>query len=79
MQAVTLNIDSRGQIRLPQKMRSMFRKSVILRVVDEENIMISPIEEIAGSFSKYKENVEKDVTWQEVRQKAWEKSTKGRA
>jgi DNA-binding transcriptional regulator/RsmH inhibitor MraZ len=78
MQAVTLNIDSRGQIRLPKKMRSMFDQSVILQVVDDEHIMISPILDLAGSLNKYKNNIKDTDAWETTRQKAWEESTKGR-
>ncbi len=78
MQSVALNIDSRGHIRLPQKIRNMFDKSVILKVIDEEHVMISPIEDIGGSFAKYKKNAPKSESWDKIRQTAWERSTKGR-
>lgn len=73
MLSKTLSIGPRGQITLPKKIRDLFGgDNVVIQLVDEKHAIISPIEDVGGSLSKYARK--SDMSFDEVRKVAWEKS-----
>lgn len=73
----TLSIGARGQITLPKKLRDLFKtNAVVLELVDDTHAIISPVPDVAGRLSKFKKKT--DLSYDEIRNIAWAKSTKAR-
>jgi bifunctional DNA-binding transcriptional regulator/antitoxin component of YhaV-PrlF toxin-antitoxin module len=54
MTSQTLSIGPRGQITLPKKIRDLFKSNaVVLELVDNEHVMISPVPDVGGAASNY--------------------------
>ena len=54
MTSQTLSIGPRGQITLPKKIRDLFKSNaVVLELVDNEHVMISPVLDVGGAISNY--------------------------
>lgn len=71
----TLSIGPRGQITLPKKLRDLFKtNTIVIELVDNQHAMISPVPDIGGSISEFKR--ETDLSFDEIRDKAWMDSTK---
>jgi bifunctional DNA-binding transcriptional regulator/antitoxin component of YhaV-PrlF toxin-antitoxin module len=70
MTSQTLSIGPRGQITLPKKIRDLFKSNaVVLELVDNEHVMISPVPDVGGVISNYTKKT--DLTFEEVRSAAW--------
>jgi bifunctional DNA-binding transcriptional regulator/antitoxin component of YhaV-PrlF toxin-antitoxin module len=70
MTSQTLSIGSRGQITLPKKIRNLFKSdAVVLELVDNDHVMISPVPDVGGAISNYIKKT--DLTFEEVRNAAW--------
>ena len=63
-------ISSKGQVTIPKKIRDLLGSNVIKFKVEDNVIKIEPIEDVAGSLSKY---AKKGVSFEQERQIAWEK------
>ncbi|GAB6888924.1 hypothetical protein JCM13304A_24240 [Desulfothermus okinawensis JCM 13304] len=63
-------ISSKGQVTIPKKIRELLGTDIIKFKVEGNEIKIEPIEDVAGSLSKY---AKKDVSFEEERRIAWEK------
>ncbi|PCJ29796.1 MAG: hypothetical protein COA94_00105 [Rickettsiales bacterium] len=54
MASQTLFIGPRGQITLPKKIRNLFKSdAVVLELVDNEHVMISPVPDVGGAIFNY--------------------------
>lgn len=77
MSSQTLSIGPRGQITLPKKIRDMFKsKAVVLELVDDSHVMISPVPDVGGAISDYAKKT--DLSFEEIRNVAWLNSRKGK-
>ena len=75
MHISTASITSKGQISLPKKIRDILgTNSVSIKINDAQEIILSPIHDLAGSLSEYKNTA--DIPFEEIRQKSWEDNTK---
>ncbi len=73
MATQTLSIGPRGQITLPKKIRNLFKSNaVVLELVDNQHVMISPVPDVGGAVSNYTKKT--DLTFEEVRNSAWSNS-----
>jgi bifunctional DNA-binding transcriptional regulator/antitoxin component of YhaV-PrlF toxin-antitoxin module len=70
MASQTLPIGPRGQITLPKKIRDLFKSNaVVLKLVDNEHIMISPVPDVGGAISNYTKKTH--LTFEEIRNTSW--------
>lgn len=70
MTSQTLSIGPRGQITLPKKIRDLFKSNaVVLELVDNEHVMISPVPDVGGAASNYTKKI--DLTFEEIRNTTW--------
>tara|TARA_B110000977_G_C10749826_1_gene366381 strand:- start:134 stop:391 length:258 start_codon:yes stop_codon:yes gene_type:complete len=70
MTTQTLSIGSRGQITLPKKIRDLFKSdTIVLELVDNEHVMISPVPDVGGAISDYTKK--SDLTFEEIRNASW--------
>jgi AbrB family looped-hinge helix DNA binding protein len=73
----TITLSSKGQIVLPKKVRDVLNSSILsLEVNDSNQVILSPLQNLAGSLFAYKKNT--DLSFDEIRVKAWEDSMKDR-
>lgn len=71
----TVKISSKGQIVLPKKVRRLFSNNIISLLIDDKNqVSLSPVHELGGALSAYNKNT--SLTYDEIREKAWQESTK---
>jgi len=63
-------ISSKGQVTIPKKIRDLLGTDIIKFKVEDNVIKIEPIEDVAGSLSKY---AKKGVSFEQERQISWEK------
>jgi len=69
----TLTISPKGQIVLPKKVRKLLNTNVVtLEVNNNKQVVISPINDVAGSLASY----QKDTTlpFAQIREQAWNNS-----
>lgn len=77
MTSQTLSIGPRGQITLPKRIRDIFKnKAIILELVDNSYVIISPVPDVGGSISDYAKKT--DLRFEEVRNAAWLNSRNGK-
>lgn len=70
MSSQTLSIGPKGQITLPKKIRDIFKsKAVVLELVDNQHVIISPVPDVGGSISNYAKQT--DLSFEEIRNTAW--------
>jgi bifunctional DNA-binding transcriptional regulator/antitoxin component of YhaV-PrlF toxin-antitoxin module len=75
--AQTLLIGPKGQITLPKKIRNLFKsKAIILELIDDTHVMISPVPDVGGAISKYAKDVESSFA--EIRHDSWLDLTRSR-
>lgn len=73
MVSKTLLIGERGQITLPKKIRDIFKtKSVLLKLLDNNNVIISPITDVSGSIADYAKK--SNDSFDTIRKNAWSNS-----
>lgn len=63
-------ISSKGQVTIPKKIRDLLGADIIKFKVKNNEIKIEPVEDMAGSLSKY---AKKGTSFKQERQLAWEK------
>ena len=77
MSGQTLSIGPRGQITLPKKIRNLFKSNaVVLELVDNQHVMISPVPDVGGAISNYAKKT--DLNFEEIRNAAWTLSRKNK-
>jgi bifunctional DNA-binding transcriptional regulator/antitoxin component of YhaV-PrlF toxin-antitoxin module len=71
----TATITSKGQISLPKKIRDILNSYIVSIEVNEKNqVVLSPIHDLAGSLSEYKQN--SNMSFDEIRKQAWMDNSK---
>ncbi len=63
-----VKISSRGQITLPKAVRELLRSDVVRIVVEDGQVRIEPVEDVAGSLRRYAREY---VPLKEIRESAW--------
>ncbi len=70
----TLKISSKGQIMLSKKIRKILNSDVVSITLNDDNqVLITPVHELAGSLSSYKKDT--SISFEEIRVESWENST----
>lgn len=69
----TITISSKGQIVLPKKIRNILGSNTISLLVNDQNqILLTPLNELGGVFSSYCKDTE--LSFDEIREKSWQES-----
>ena len=69
----TVKISSKGQITLPKAARDALGTDIVRVIVDDDSrVRVEAIPELAGSLSKYAKNAPKSLSWNQIRERAWE-------
>ncbi|MDR0329713.1 MAG: AbrB/MazE/SpoVT family DNA-binding domain-containing protein [Rickettsia sp.] len=70
----TITISPKGQIVLPKKIRKILNSNTISLLVNDQNqILLTPINELGGIFSSY--NKDTKLSFDEIREQSWQDST----
>jgi hypothetical protein len=72
----TATITSKVQISLPKKIRDILNSYIVSIKVNENNqLLLSPVHDLAGSLSDYKQNSDNLLSFDEIREQAWRDNT----
>jgi AbrB family looped-hinge helix DNA binding protein len=74
--ATTAKITSKGQVTIPQKIREKLGSEVVEFDIVQNNIVIRPVESVAGSLRSYAKKGA--MPFKEAREKAWDESVRER-
>ena len=73
----TATITSKGQISLPKKIRDILNSCIVSIEVNENNqVLLSPIHDLAGSLSEYQQNSESSLSFDEIREQVWREGSR---
>ena len=74
MYVSTLKLSSRGQIVLPKKVREALNSTYVTIHINDHKATIAAAPSVAGALSQYAKNVDPNLSWNEIRELAWERS-----
>jgi len=73
----TLFIGPKGQVTIPKKIRDLFNSNtIVIEIVDNTHAIITPAPDVAGAIAEFQKKT--NLTFDEIRDKAWKKSIKGK-
>lgn len=68
----TVKITSKGEITIPKAIRKRLKSSTVFFEVVNDNIVIRPVKDAAGSLISYSENADHSLSIKSMKEKAWE-------
>lgn len=72
METEAVKITQKGQVTIPKKIRDKLNAtSVYFKVVNDE-VVVRPVQDAAGSLSEYGRNVKAGMSIRQMKDKAWE-------
>ncbi|AIL66180.1 transcriptional regulator, AbrB family (plasmid) [Rickettsiales bacterium Ac37b] len=71
MHTGSVKITSKGQVTLPKIIRDFISSDVITFDIIDDQVIIKPVRNVAGSLKKYNKTIE---SFQKIRAKAWQDS-----
>jgi AbrB family looped-hinge helix DNA binding protein len=76
MPIISVKITRKGQVTIPQEIRKKLNASAVYFVVKDDDIIIKPVRDAAGSLMEYAHNIKPDISMQQIRDKAWEEAVR---
>ena len=70
----TVKITSNGKITIPKAIRKRLKSSTVFFEVVNDNIVIRPVKDAAGSLSSYSKDADPSLSIKSMKEKAWEES-----
>lgn len=75
----TVKISSKGQITLPKPARDALGTEFVRVIVNSDGaVSVQAVPDLGGSLKKYAKNAEPGLTWDEIRDRAWEAELRDR-
>ncbi len=68
----TVKITSKGQITIPKEIRKRLQSTAVFFEVVNEDIVVRPVKDAAGSLSAYAKNAEPSLSGPSMKEQAWE-------
>ena len=65
----TVKVTQKGQVTIPRNIRSFLKSDVVEFVVIDGNVVVKPVESVAGSLKSY---AKKYTPLKDVREEVWE-------
>ncbi len=65
----TVKVTQKGQVTIPRNIRSLLKSDVVEFVVIDGNVVVKPVESVAGSLKSY---AKKYTPLKDVREEVWE-------
>lgn len=79
MATQAVKITRRGQVTIPKKIRERLRATEVYFEVVNDEVVVRPVRDAAGSLGEYAGNVEPGVSMGQMKDKAWEEAVHEKA
>ncbi len=76
MAPTAVKITRKGQVTIPKEIREKLKSNTIYFEVENDIIMIKPVQDAAGSLSEYARNAEPGLSMKQMKDKAWEEAVR---
>jgi AbrB family looped-hinge helix DNA binding protein len=67
-----VKITRKGQVTIPKKIRDILKTNSVYFEIENNNIVVRPVRDAAGSLSEYAKNVSAGTPFEKIKEKAWE-------
>lgn len=71
MSTAAMKITSKGQVTIPKEIRMLLKSDVVTFDVVQNNVVIMPVLDTAGSLSEYAGNVKAGSSFKKMKDRAW--------
>ncbi len=68
----SVRITQKGQVTIPKKIRNKLKAEAVFFEVVNNDIMIRPVKDAAGSLGEYAQNAKTTKSIKQMKDKAWE-------
>jgi AbrB family looped-hinge helix DNA binding protein len=75
MPTISVKITRKGQVTIPKEIRAKLNASAVYFEVENNNVLIKPVRDAAGSLSEYARN-KPGVSMKQIKDKAWEEAVR---
>ncbi|SPJ15541.1 conserved hypothetical protein [Syntrophobacter sp. SbD2] len=79
MASASVKITKKGQVTIPKEIRERLKVTAVYFAVIDNDVVVRPVRDAAGSLSEYAENVKPDVSMKQMKDRAWEEAVHGKA
>ncbi len=79
MTPTTVKITRKGQVTIPKAIREKLNAGAVYFEIKNDDIIIRPVRDAAGSLVEYAQNVKPGVSMRQMREKAWEEAVREKA
>jgi len=69
-----VKITRKGQVTIPKKIRDILKTNSVYFEIVNNNIVVRPVRDAAGSLSEYAKNVRAGIPFEKIKEKAWEEA-----
>ncbi|MDA8215929.1 MAG: AbrB/MazE/SpoVT family DNA-binding domain-containing protein [Nitrospiraceae bacterium] len=76
MTTVAVKITRKGQVTIPKKIRDRLKTNTVYFEVEDDNVIVKPVRDAAGSLSEYAKNVKPGTSMKKIKELAWEKAVR---
>jgi AbrB family looped-hinge helix DNA binding protein len=71
---IAVKITRKGQVTIPKKIRDILKTNSVYFEIVNNNIVVRPVRDAAGSLSEYAKNVRAGTPFEKIKEKAWEEA-----
>jgi len=79
MATQAVRITKKGQVTIPKKIRERLKATAVYFEVVNEEVVVRPVRDAAGSLGEYARNVRPDVYVEQMKDRAWEEAVHEKA
>jgi AbrB family looped-hinge helix DNA binding protein len=79
MPITSVKITRKGQVTIPKEIRVRLNASAVYFAVENDNIILRPVRDAAGSLSEFARNVRPGVSIKQMKDQAWEEAVREKA
>ena len=79
MTTAAVKITSKGQVTIPKEIREKLKANSVYFEVEDDTVMVKPVQDAAGSLREYGRNVKPGVTMRQMKGRAWEVAVREKA
>ncbi len=76
MTTVAVKITRKGQVTIPKEIRDRLKTNTVYFEIEDDNIIVKPVRDAAGSLSEYAKNVKPGTLIKKMRDLAWEEAVR---
>ena len=76
MPTKSVKITQKGQVTIPGEIRARLNATTVYFEIENDQIVIKPVRDAAGSLSEYAKNVEPGISEKQIKDQAWEEAVR---